>query len=550
MGIDMKRLIQLLAIVSVAGGVALLSGCQKEGWGGKGSLKEVSFGATAHSSVDTRTEYMGYNGGAYENIKWVDNDKIRIYSPDAARRVAVEAGEAPENCYYWADYQVVPISSNPTKGTLKNLSKDLSSASDEGNGLVWLGESATFYGVYPVPAGQNGKGPDVASGKVTFGIPSSQSFSTKGNMRDAYMTAKTTASEGEQVSLNFFPDFTAFEISFRRQGQGPDVTLNSFTLGSAGNDIMAGDYTIDLSGANKTYDFTGASDKAITAVNRTGSPVVIPSGAADDPLVFTVFALPRDMENLYLELNTTSDGVDRTWKLALSKKDANDDFQPIKFGACMKHRIYGLVLPSGELLISVDTAPWLAGGIHTFTTIEDVTTFFLSYKRWNKENNYSGAASWNLDNYVAIAPGRSETERVDPDDPNSDLTNLPLYSTMITMTTVSVGVPLRLISDNPKVGFVVPDAQGVYSTTPSQTLDIRASTRITDVVTTSYFVVPVDDSAIGEVAHISLVRTDSNTPIAFSHSDMPGTTDHSKVPYKVLSVSDYSSTTHDEVPSK
>ena len=179
-----------------------------------------------------------------------------------------------------------------------------------------------------------------------------------------------------------------------------------------------------------------------------------------------------------------------------------------------------------------------------------MTTFFLSYKRWNKEKNYSGAASWNLDNYVAIAPGRSETERVDPDDPNSDLTNLPLYSTMITMTTVSVGVPLRLISDNPKVGFVVPDAQRVYSTTPSQTLDIRASTSITDVVTTSYFVVPVDDSAIGEVAHISLVRTDSNTPIAFSHSDMPGTTDHSKVPYKVLSVSDYSSTTHDEVPSK
>ena len=342
----MKRLIHLLAVVSFVGVMALLSGCQKEGWGGKGSLKEVSFGATAHSSVDTRTEYMGYNGGAYENIKWVDNDKIRIYSPDAARRVAVEAGEAPENCYYWADYQVVPISSNPTKGTLKNLSKDLSSASDEGNGLVWLGESATFYGVYPVPAGQNGKGPDVASGKVTFGIPSSQSFSTKGNMRDAYMTAKTTASEGEQVSLNFFPDFTAFEISFRRQGQGPDVTLNSFTLGSAGNDIMAGDYTIDLSGANKTYDFTGASDKAITAVKRTGSSVVIPS-ETDSPLVFTVFALPSDMKKLYLQFNTTTDGVDRTLTLHLKKNN-----QYITFGACKKHRIYGLLLPTDEWKIT------------------------------------------------------------------------------------------------------------------------------------------------------------------------------------------------------
>ena len=355
----MKRLIQLLAIVSVAGGVALLSGCQKEGWGGKGSLKEVSFGATAHSSVDTRTEYMGYNGGANENIKWVDNDKIRIYSPDAARRVAVEAGEAPENCYYWADYQVVPISSNPTKGTLKNSNTDGydSYPSHPGyipgddpsyvsNGLVWLGESATFYGVYPVPAGQNGKGPDVASGKVTFGIPSSQSFSTKGNMRDAYMTAKTTANQGESVSLNFYPDFTAFEISLKSEDQSSQVTLNSFTLGSAGNDIMAGDYTIDLSGANKTYDFTGASDKAITAVNRTGSPVVIPS-ETDSPLVFTVFALPSDMEKLYLQFNTTTDGVDRTLTLHLKKNN-----QYITFGACKKHRIYGLLLPTDEWKIT------------------------------------------------------------------------------------------------------------------------------------------------------------------------------------------------------
>ena len=163
----MKRLIQLLAIVSVAGGVALLSGCQKEGWGGKGSLKEVSFGATAHSSVDTRTEYMGYNGGAYENIKWVDNDKIRIYSPDAARRVAVEAGEAPENCYYWADYQVVRISSNPTKGTLKNLSKELMSVTVS-SGLARAPHSMAFTLFLP---GRMARGQMSLAGRLPSGFP-------------------------------------------------------------------------------------------------------------------------------------------------------------------------------------------------------------------------------------------------------------------------------------------------------------------------------------------------------------------------------------------
>jgi len=241
------------------------------------------------------------------------------------------------------------------------------------------------------------------------------------------MTAKTYAKDGQNVTLNFFPDFTAFEISLKCEESGSDVKLKSFKLGTTANGSsgnLAGSYTVDLSGT-KSYTLpvdASSYGKSIT-VNTSSDPKSIPSGDADS-LVFTVFALPDNLSNLYVEFTTSTDGEDnRTWKLDLSKKDANDVFQPITFGACRKHRIYGLVLPSGELLISVDTAPWLAGGIHTFTTIEDVTTFFLSYKRWNKENNYSGAASWNLDNYVAIAPGRSETERVDPDDPNSDLTN-------------------------------------------------------------------------------------------------------------------------------
>lgn len=567
----MRRLFQLLALVSVIGGMALLAGCQKENWGRKGSAKEVKFGAMAHSSIDTRTEYMDYDQTKdYQNIKWLATDKIRIYSPDAARRNAVEAGpESTDNpYYYWADYQIVPDGSDPTKGTLKNLSNDGPSTNpgydqgevgdlyDVGNGLVWLnGNQATFYGVYPRSAvsGKNGSGSTVADGKFEFTIPASQAFSEKGDMDYAFMTAATTASQGNNVTLNFFPDFTAFEISIKCEAQGSDVTLNSFTIGTHSTqnyDILNGKFTVDLSGDQKSYTIPTsyeASRKKITVSNINQT---IPAGPSATPLVFTVFALPDLLRDLYVEFNTTTGGAAKTWKLDLKKKDSNNVLQPISFAAGKKHRIYGLALPTGELLISVNTAPWLAGGEDTYTTIENVTTIFKSYKRYNENKTY-GPDSWSIPNYVAIAPGRTTDEYVDPDADPLVPTNRPLYSPMLTLNTVSVGVPLQLRSDNEKVGFVVAGENGAYGA-PTQTLDIRASEDLDDIVVTTYFVVPLDDTAIGEVANISLVRNDEawgGVPIAYSHSDMPGTTDHKKVPFMVLSVGDYNTKTNTEVPS-
>ena len=368
----MKRLIQLLAIVSVVGVMALLSGCEKENLGGKGAFKEVIFGAKAHSSADTRTQYMDYNGtAAYQNIRWLASDKIRIYSPNAARRVAAEAGEeSDENpYYYWADYQVVPTS-DPTKGTLTNLSNDIPSVSDGGNGLVWLSETATFYGVYPIPSGKNGTGSSVADGKFDFHIPNSQSFSVKGDMSYAFMTAKTSSvREGESVTLNFFPDFTAFEISLKCGESESEVKLKSFEIGTTANGHtgnLAGSYTVDLSGA-KSYtlpDDASSYGKTIT-VNMSSSPKTIPSGDAD-PLVFTVFAVPDNLSNLYIKFTTTTDGSERTWRLALNKNDS-----PITFGACKKHRIYGLQLPTEEWKITYAEAgmvveEWTIGNDQTF----------------------------------------------------------------------------------------------------------------------------------------------------------------------------------------
>ena len=200
-------------------------------------------------------------------------------------------------------------------------------------------------------------------------------------------------------------------------------------------------------------------------------------------------------------------------------------------------------------MISVGTAPWGEGGEHTYTTIEDVTTFFISYNRYNATN--PGSDSWAGNNYIAVAPGRSTDNDINigtEDIPHWVPSNVPLYSPMITLTTVSTGTALILASDNPKVGLVTADATGVYPLTPVQSITIPAST-LDNPIHTVYFVVPTSDCPEGAVANITLTRVDLGMPIAWSHYDMPGTTDHTKVPYKVLSVDDYQEKTVVTVPS-
>ena len=79
--------------------------------------------------------------------------------------------------------------------------------------------------------------------------------------------------------------------------------------------------------------------------------VTVPAGADADPLVFTVFALPNTLNQLYLQFSTTSNGTDKTWKLDLKK---NSNY--IEFGPCIKHRIFGLELPTGQWKITYSEA--------------------------------------------------------------------------------------------------------------------------------------------------------------------------------------------------
>ncbi len=563
----MRRILRTMILVSAFGGLVLLAGCQKEIFTRKGQVAEVPFGASSNSSNSkTRTEYGTFSNGKQE-ILWNDSDEIRVYSPTAARRVGLESAMAnlepgqepdPSSLYFWADYGVIPFEDDKTQAKINNLSNDgQGNPYDEsqvdyavGNGLAWVyGQDSvkhTFYAIYPAPYSAEGKNNTLngCNGLFNLSIPSgNQAFSEMGNISSyGYMTAvfePLKASPNAKVLLDFYPSFSAFEISIRSAAEA--IALSEFKLISA-NEGLTGAYSVSYdANGNADYDCSGTG-KEIT-VNLTGRSA--PAASENKDLVFSVLALPRDYTSLTVQFTTTT-GVTRSLKLKYDDdySDTSLAGKSIKFSGLKRHRIYGLVLPSGELLVSVGTAPWLAGGETEYKTIENVTSRFISYQRLNETGDDD---DWSVPgNYIAIAQGRSTTERVDMEDPESPLTNVPLYSPMLTLETVNVGVPLQLRSSDPSIGFVT-SVNSIWSVTPTQTLDIPASADLEDVKTTTFFVVPIDgDGVVGKDAYITLVRNDDayrGVPIAYSHYYMPGTTDHTKVPFKVVSPSDYSTST-------
>ena len=514
----------------LAGAALLVAGCGKQGFlFTRIAGQEIKFGANART--ETRTVYgedRQESGKTIQAIDWIaadgdtQGDKIRIYSPEATR------ADANGGTEHWADYEIAAyVNGNHSVATLRNV---------QSNGLAWgTADSYSFYSVYPSPAAEeenltaNG-----TSGKFAFTIPgANQAFSEKGNMQYAYMTAVAkdgAGITGDKVNLEFHPDFSAFEISVR--SAGAPIALQEFRLISEA-DALAGSYTVDLNAADK-YDFSAADETFVSVNLKDGDSYKV--AETDKDLTFTVFTLPRDLNKLSVRF-TTADGITRTLKL---KK--NDQF--INFTGGRKHRIYGLYLPNGELLISVGTKPWEDGGSQTYTTIENVTMQFNSVRRWDDDLDFS---TWDIPGtYIAIAPGIQATETIDGVEVT---TNRPLYTTPLTLETVSVGVPLQLRSSNPHIGFVVLNGN-VYSTPPAPTLDIPASTDLEDLKTTVYYVVPTADAQVGETTDITLVRMDAaneGAPIAYSHEELPGSYDHTKVPFKVVSVADYSDNTKTQI---
>lgn len=506
-----------------------LTGCQKEKWlGGKDAIR------FAVGAPGSKAAYSGIVTDGKERIDWAEGDVIRIYSDKSKHRIV-------EN-RYWSDYVIKNPRTNASNAAESLADIDNVPGDGTGNGLVWNApDTYHFYAVYPSNASSDALGPH--NGEISLDIPETQAFSVKGNVSQyGFMTAfqsMTTTVEGEGgvVNLPFDPAFTAFEISIRSAGEA--VGLKEFRLYSGAGDgtgnTLSGKYTVKYA-ADGTKTFVASSDADeifdYISVNLTGQ---VAPATPEDPtaekqyLTFTVLAMPLAQNNLSVSF-TTSQDVTRSLPL----KYSTGGFVP--FAAGQKHKIYGLALPNGELLISVGTDPWGEGGENTYETIEDASLFFPSCKLY-----LNGEPLWR-NTYIATAYGYEELP-VDASNPDGPKMYRPVNSTPFTLTTVSLPTTLELRSDNPNLRFVKFE-NGVYSELLEKIVIPQSVVEEPDYhwgkpVETVFYVVPVNGSVVGETAGISLVRTDKNTPVAYTHQDLPGSTDHTKELFQVVSPETY-----------
>lgn len=315
----MKRMI---FIASLIGGLMLLAGCRKEfGRGG-----EIRFVASSVAGPRTRTEYSGEGNRdsngllTWERIDWKNGDLIRIWS-DAAK---TPAGDV------YSDYKVSSVKEKSGDPTRSQASVE----NAKPNGLTWDGvESACgFWAVYPASMAGTG-----TTRTVNLTIADSQT-SSDGLASAPMVAAVDNATPGDPVTLEFYPAFTAFEITLKSKDQ--DITLNSFALTSASK-ALSGTFTSTIAaGGTSTFACPSRTD-ATGKVKYTFDSGTVITNAENGGVTFTVLALPQAYDDLTLEFSVTVDGVAQTRKLALSKADGSSYL----FAACSKHRIYGLAMP-------------------------------------------------------------------------------------------------------------------------------------------------------------------------------------------------------------
>ena len=315
-------------------GVLLLAGCQKEGFRENGTGTDIEFGAST-SSVVTKTAYSGdvYSdeGSSYERIDWVSGDVIRIYSNEAKHRYNQDQN--------WSDYKVISIT-DPTDRFSK-----ASVGPNDGNGLVW-GDPGTyhFYGVYPSSATASA-GDTGFSFSGTIAANQGQWNASANKLPSyGYMSAAATQTvseddeEAPKISLDFYPEFTAFTFDLKSKDR--DVTITKFELISE-EDAIAGPFTVTY-GSSKNYSFSSATDKIVSLSFANGTTI-----STERNLQFSVFALPRDLSKLAIRLTILSDDPTQTQTHTLKlKKKVNGEMQYMTFPACGKYNFTGIQMES------------------------------------------------------------------------------------------------------------------------------------------------------------------------------------------------------------
>ena len=325
-----------IIIILLTAATLILTGCQKIGPFENGNKSTVNFSVVS-SNVGTKTAYGEtiYTSGEkkYESINWKAGDNIRIWSDVAVHRTIPDQ--------HWSNYQVA---ADGTPDQTIAWYNNATLANEADNGLAWgaTGEYK-FHAVYPA----QGISADGSTTDCT--IPSAQTPTFTGgvgkpDMSYAFMTASATATtsvagEGADVILQFYPAFTAFEITLRSKEE--TIYLDSFSIQSEGGSPIAGAFTVEFDNAIDKYtpsSETGATQSQITVALNNAELTT----TAD--FKFTVLALPETFNDLSITFNVKKNASDteiisRTLKLMNAAKT-----QYVTFTQCDKHRIYGLAL--------------------------------------------------------------------------------------------------------------------------------------------------------------------------------------------------------------
>lgn len=283
----------------------------------------IVFGANASYAGEpkTRTEYGDYVTDSdgkkiSQEIKWLDTDKVDIYSPKSPNKQKVE-------------YGITKVNEN--QAYLLAL----------GDGLQWDGSSSTqsFYAIYPSKESMNNEAvKQVVSfdnGLLKGYIPINQQhtitksgnvWTAKPNMDYLYMAAvqkdytiPAADAENDGISLHFVPLTTTLELTIVGPTVAPIASINVFA--NDGQNI-AGYFTCDLTQANTTseqnsnltcnYEESATVRDMITISgyyddNGTQKPLELASG---ESITFNVFLLPHtDLDNISVRIagfNTAS----------------------------------------------------------------------------------------------------------------------------------------------------------------------------------------------------------------------------------------------------
>ena len=344
--------------------LVLLAGCQK--FGGVG--KEIRFHAVTVPEPQTKTVYSGVLDGTWERIDWVLNDKIRIYSTEAACN--------NDDNYHWADYQLSNISPLSVRNSKAST---LDVVHSTRGGLAWEGDGTYhFYSIYPAPSGDEAT-PGTVLGNASLTpfactIPAAQVGSATTvaaiasganttvyypSMANAYLVAHDSKTKGNDITLDFSPAYTAFHIS-AGAGVAPETAkeIKSVTLTSTSTALNGAYTTYYDSGWNYSISGTGMT----ATFTFEGGNYTIPLG---EKVEFVIFALPQVLTDLTLTF-TLADDTTRSLKLKKNAADASTNAAGyINFAPCKKHYISGLLIPNSTWSVDDTTPVILREGVAT-----------------------------------------------------------------------------------------------------------------------------------------------------------------------------------------